>query len=375
MTNSLSPDTSSVLFEELPSVNGKHVAVATLNAEKAMNSLSLEMVRLLHPQLEAWAQDDSIVCVVLQGAGDKAFCAGGDVVQLYQGAKDRTAYPQTFFEEEYRLDYAIHTYPKPFLVWGNGVVMGGGLGLMSGASHRIVTENTYMAMPEVTIGLYPDVGGTWFLNHAPGKTGLFLGLTGAAINATDAIFVGLADSFISHEKRQSVIDALVAAPWSDNDGDHQTQVAEVLKAFEEASKAQLPAGQVEAHFEYIKQVTAGDDLSVIVEAVSGYQGDDKWLSKAAKGLTQGCPATVHLVWQQLQRGQGLSLRDVFQMELIMSVNCARIGNFQEGVRALLIDKDRNPTFIPPTLAEITDEFVQQHFEPPWGDETHPLENL
>ena len=362
---------SVVLFEEIPAGNGKKVAVATLNAEKALNSLSLEMVRLLHPQLDQWSADESIACVVLQGAGDKALCAGGDIVQLYHGMKDGTDYPQTFFAEEYRLDYAIHTYSKPFLVWGNGVVMGGGLGLMSGGSHRIVTENTRMAMPEVTIGLYPDVGGTWFLNHAPGRSGLFLGLTGASINAADAIYVGLADSFISHDQRQSVIDALAAVAWADN---AHEQMSDVVARFEAGSAEARPVGQVEPHFEHIQQVTAGDSLPAIVETITAYEGEDKWLSRAAQGLASGCPTTIYLVWEQLQRGKDLSLSEVFQMELIMSTNCALKGNFQEGVRALLIEKDRNPQFAPATLEAVSADYVEQHFTAPWQGE-HPLAGL
>lgn len=366
---------SAVLFEELPAGNGKRVALATLNAEKSMNSLSLEMVRLLHPQLDAWAADDTIACVILQGAGDKALCAGGDVVQLYQSARDNTDYAATFFAEEYRLDYAIHTYNKPFIVWGNGVVMGGGLGLMSGGSHRVVTQNTRMAMPEVTIGLYPDVGGTFFLNHAPGRTGLFLGLTGASINAVDAITVGMADRFIDHQQRQAVIDALVAVAWDATAENHAGQVSHVLRDFEQASQSLLPIGQVRDHYDYIQAVTDQDNLDGIVAAITAYEGDDKWLSSAAKGLRHGCPTTIHLVWEQLRRGHHLSLREVFQMELVMSTNCMRMGNFQEGVRALLIDKDRNPQFAPASLSEITEQFIQQHFEPVWGDAPHPLADL
>ena len=361
-----------VLFEERPSGNGKKIAIATLNVEKALNALSLEMIRLLHPQLDAWAADDSIACVILQGAGDKAFCAGGDIVHIYKDIQHDSSCADTFFAEEYRLDYAIHTYKKPFIVWGNGVVMGGGLGLMSGGSHRVVTENTRMAMPEVTIGLYPDVGGTWFLNRTPGRTGFFLGLTGASINAADAIYVGLADHFITHDQQQAVIDALAVIEWS---ADASQQVGTVLQQFESRSIGAKPAGQVEAHFDHIQQITSGGDLSAIVDAITGYQGDDKWLANAAKGLKHGCPTTIHLVWEQLRRGYHLSLKEVFQMELVMSANCVRTGNFQEGVRALLIDKDRNPQFIPPTLSEVTAELVEQHFTSPWGDTEHPLLDL
>jgi enoyl-CoA hydratase/carnithine racemase len=177
-----------VLFQELACANGKRIGVAQLNSEKTLNSLSLAMIRLLYPQLQQWAQDDNIVAVFLQGAGEKAFCAGGDVKQIClavraNGIDDTTA--EELFAAEYRLDYFIHCFPKPMIVWATGIVMGGGIGLLCGASHRIVTETSRLAMPEISIGLYPDVGGSWFLGRL-GKVGLFLGMTAANINAQDA---------------------------------------------------------------------------------------------------------------------------------------------------------------------------------------------
>ena len=351
-----------VLFEERLSTSGKSIGIATLNSEKTLNALSLDMARLLKAQLDEWEKSDSIACVVLQGSGEKAFCAGGDIVQLYNDMQNEIANVDRFFAEEYQLDYAIHTYKKPIVLWGNGIVMGGGLGLMSGCSHRVVTESTRMAMPEVTIGLFPDVGGTWFLNRAPGRTGLFLGLTGASINAADAIYVGLADSFIGDQQRQAVIEGIVAIDWCD--GSPNELVGKLLGRFEKTAETLKPVGQVEHHFKHIQAVTEGDSLTDVVARITAYEGDDKWLSKAAAGLRQGCPATIHLVWEQLQRGGSLSLQEVFEMELVMAMNCARMGNFQEGVRALLVEKDKNPQFMPPTLEEVTTDFVEWHFSAP-----------
>ena len=166
-----------VLFEELPVRGGQRIAIATLNAEKSLNALTLEMIRLLDARLSAWENDDAVVAVLLRGAGDKAFCAGGDVRSLRAALlEDGEVYPNphavAFFSEEYRLDYRIHRYRKPLIVWGGGIVMGGGLGLMAGASHRVATPATRIAMPEITIGLYPDVAGSWFLQRMPAKLGL-----------------------------------------------------------------------------------------------------------------------------------------------------------------------------------------------------------
>ena len=364
-----------VLFQTLPSTNGKKIAVATLNAEKSLNSLSLPMVDLLRPQLERWENDASIACVVLRGQGAKAFCAGGDVVQLYKSACAQDDVAAQFFEREYRLDHQIHVYGKPLIVWGNGIVMGGGLGLMSGASHRVVTESSRIAMPEVTIGLYPDVGGTWFLNRTPGKTGLFLALTGASINAADALFIGLADRFIAHEKYDAVLAGLAATEWKSAAEQNFGQVSHVLRECERASRESLPASPVRAHFDLINELCDGDDIDAIVANIVALNSEDKWLQKAVKTLAAGCPTTIHLVDQQFKRGKNLSLREAFQLELILSINCMRFGNFREGVRALLIEKDNQPKFEPATLAEVKSDFIAAHFAAPCGNAANPLSYL
>ncbi|EWG99884.1 hypothetical protein Q427_22465 [Halomonas sp. BC04] len=178
-----------VIFDERPTRDGGRIGVATLNAPKSLNALTLTMAQQLMAKLDAWAVDRSIVAVWLEGAGEKAFCAGGDVVALYRsmteegenrGSGRDSVFAETYFTTEYRLDYRIHTYPKPILLWGDGIIMGGGLGLTAGASHRIVTETTRIAMPEITIGLYPDIGASWFLNRMPPGIGAYLGITGAS---------------------------------------------------------------------------------------------------------------------------------------------------------------------------------------------------
>lgn len=362
-----------VLFEIFPATNGKKIAVATLNSEKSLNSLSLAMIDLLQPQLTLWENDSSIACVILRGSGDKAFCAGGDVVQMRNSALAGDNVAAEFFEREYRLDYHIHTYTKPFILWGNGIVMGGGLGLMCGASHRVVTATSRIAMPEITIGLYPDVGGTWFLNRTPGKTGLFLALTGASINAADALFLGMADRFVAHEKYADVIAALAATTWSNDAAQHAGQVSHVLRDFEAKGDAQLPAHVVRDHYDLIQRLCDGDSIDAIVANILAWRGEDKWMEKAVKTLTKGCPTSVHLIDEQFKRGKYLSLREVFQLELILSVNCMRFANFREGVRALLIDKDHAPKFEPAQLSDVKPEFVAEHFVSPWS--ANPLADL
>ncbi|MYM64296.1 enoyl-CoA hydratase/isomerase family protein [Pseudomaricurvus sp. HS19] len=363
--------TDVVLFEERPAAGGKKLAVAQLNSEKSLNSLSAEMVSLLLPKLQQWQDDESVLAVFLHSAGDKAFCAGGDVVALHAGSANYgEELPDNscaeFFEEEYRLDYLMATYKKPLVVWGTGFVMGGGLGLLCGATHRIVTDTTRMAMPEITIGLYPDVGGTYFLNRAPGKTGLFMGLTGCQINATDALYVGFADHYITADLREEVITALTEVKC-------ERGVAGVMQHFGALSADSKPAGNLETHLDWINESCAGDDLLAIIGRIRAYEGDDKWCARAAQTLASGCPVTPYLVWEQLVRGKELSLADCFRLELTMSVNCARFGHFKEGVRALLIDKDKSPSWTPSRFEDVTAGQIEAFFVEPWA--SNPLADL
>jgi enoyl-CoA hydratase/carnithine racemase len=367
-------ESSKVLFTYRAAANGNKIAVATLNAERSLNSLSLDMIDLLQQQFIEWEQDDSIVCVFLQGAGEKAFCAGGDVVALHAGS---AAYGETlpnqgaidFFTREYKLDFHIHVYQKPIIVWGNGIVMGGGLGLMSGASHRVVTESTRMAMPEVTIGLYPDVGGSWFLNRAPGRTGLFLGLTGASFHAADAKFVGLADRFVANDQKDEVLNSLAQLAFIDADA----EISKLLHRFEIQTIDRQPVANVQSHFDQIQALTDADSIPQMFDMITAYDGDDKWLARAVAGLKNGCPITPYLVREQLARTKYLSLADVFRLELTMSSNCAIKGHFKEGVRALLIDKDRNPKWTPSTVVDVSEAEVAEFFVEPW--QQHPLASL
>lgn len=354
-----------VLFEELAATGGKKIGLATLNAEKSLNSLNLQMIDLLQERFNAWEVDDSISCVFLQAAGDKAFCAGGDVVALHGGSaaygeEIPNDYCVNFFSREYALDYHMHTYKKPIILWGHGIVMGGGLGLMDAASHRVATETNRMAMPEVTIGLYPDVGGTWFLNHAPGKTGLFLGLTGANINASDAKFVGLADRLVANEYRGDILSALQAADWSVCP---EATVNKILRQYEDKSAEIMPAPNVRPNYDLINSLCDGDSTAEICQQILTFETEDKWLSRAIATLSNGCPITPHLVVAQMREGAHKSLADVFRMELTMSRHCAAKGHFKEGVRALLIDKDRSPNWQHKNIADVTAQEVAEFFVP------------
>ncbi|QIL91342.1 enoyl-CoA hydratase/isomerase family protein [Microbulbifer sp. SH-1] len=349
----------------------------TLNLPKALNALNLDMIDRMAAQLDAWETDDTVACIWIEGAGDKALCAGGDVVALHResgsyGEQGASQFVQDFFTREYRLDYRIHTYPKPIVVWGSGIVMGGGIGIMSGASHRIVTETTRMAMPEITIGLFPDVGGSWFLNRMPGRTGLFMGLTGAQFNGTDALYCGMADRLLPAAGKEALLDALAALTFTADEDQNHVLVSKAVQS-REMPAGEHPAPNLRVHYDVIQELTDGATLPDVYQTIVNYSGDDEWLQRAAKTLRAGCPLTAWIVWEQLRRSKHMSLADVLRMELALAVNMCSNGQVKEGVRALLIDKDRNPRWQPAKLEDVTRAQVDACFAEPWS--RSPLQDL
>ncbi|MET0937068.1 MAG: enoyl-CoA hydratase/isomerase family protein [Luteibacter sp.] len=370
-----------VLFEEWSTASGMRIGVATLNRPKTLNGLSLTMACLLEERLLAWSSDDGIAMVVLQGAGEKAFCAGGDLHGLYQsmvayrerGSSDvrDNLYASDFFSVEYRLDHRIHTYPKPVLCWGHGIVMGGGIGLMAGASHRVVTERSRMAFPEITIGLYPDVGGSYLLNRVPSRGGLFLALTGAPLDASDAIYAGLADVELPSESRPALDEALRAAAWIDDASGNAATLSGLL----EAMAVHADEGPLQRHAGAVADTCAHRELDAVVAAIHGMPGDDPWLVTARQTLDAGSPGSARLAFELQKRAAMLSLADTFRLEYTVSLHCAAHGDFAEGIRALLIDKDRTPRWQPHALSGATAAWAGPFFVDPWAAMSHPLRDL
>lgn len=363
-------------FEELTGVDGARIGVATLDAEKSLNALSLPMIQALSARLKDWADDANIACVVLHGNGAKAFCAGGEVRSLVEACRSHPGevppLAAQFFTAEYALDYQLHTFAKPLLCWGHGYVLGGGMGLLQGSNVRIVTPSSRLAMPEVTIGLYPDVGATWFLSQLPGKLGLFLAMTGAHINARDALDLGLADRFLGEDQLDALIDGLLQLNWQEQSA---IQLNSLLKALQTEAAATAPAGQWLARRERIDQALDVVDPVGAWRAVSQLRDDgDPLIARAARTMAEGCPLTVHLIWQQFERGRLMSLAQVLRMEYTMSLNCCRHPEFSEGVRAQLIDKDKTPRWHWPDVAAIPQAVVDAHFSKVW-EGRHPLADL
>ncbi|BDX06790.1 enoyl-CoA hydratase/isomerase family protein [Planctobacterium marinum] len=347
-----------------------------LNLPKALNALNLDMVRLLTEQLQQWQSDENISAVLLSGAGDKAFCAGGDVVSLYNAMKAEPGKTpesvQTFFTEEYQLDHLIHTYSKPLIVWGSGFIMGGGIGLFAGASHKVVTETSRLAMPEITIGLFPDVGGSYFLNTLQDKMGLFLGLTGVQINAADAKLIGMADYALAEVTIESFVEQLADSELTDT----RYAIEDLLASLSLKSAQKLPESNIAKYHTEIETLMSHASLADIINGISKWlETEDKWLNRAAKTLLNGSPVTQRLVWEQLKRGKGKALADCFRMELVMACRSASAGEFQEGVRALLIDKDGAPQWLYPAQENVPDDFIESFFAGPWTKQTHPLAKL
>jgi len=373
-------DSDSVLFEVL-TTGRLQVGVATLNRPRTLNGLTLPMCELLYDKLLAWANDPSIAFVILTGAGEKAFCAGGDLHGIYESILQNETghawdnpYTRRFFDVEYRLDYLIHDYPKPLVCWGNGIVMGGGVGLMAGASHRVVSETTRFAMPEISIGLFPDVGGTWLLSRLPGGIGRFLALTGAQLGAADCLFLGLADHALESGRWPEFLEAVRAASWHDESHDNAVQLDNLLKRMALAIDAE---GPLRTHYDIIRAACDGHDFHAVCDAMAQFaHHDDPWLQKAAATFKAGSPGSARLSFTLLERAQLLSLADVFRQEYIAALHCGVQGDLQEGIRALLIDKDRQPSWNPATLQDASATWVERFFEGPWpvGDE-HPLQDL
>lgn len=341
---------------------GRHtIGLVELNNTRALNALALGMFQAIEEQLLAWEAQPEIACVIFHADSDKAFCAGGDVKALVSELKTSGVLEcaAEFFAIEYFVDYLIHRYSKPVLCWADGITMGGGIGLMNGASFRVVTERTVMAMPEMSIGLYPDVGGTYFLNRLPEGLGLFLGLTSARFKGTDAVAIGMADLEIRSDKKAMVLAGLKDLPWTANQLQNKTLLQQHLEQFAEATAAKSP--EILQRLDVIQSLTVRKSLEEVDAALRAWNGNDTWMQNAIQNYLSGSPTSAKVIFQQLSRGKPLSLKDIFLREWDMSLNFCVRSDFLEGVRARLIDKDQTPRWNPATLDAVSDEEVERFF--------------
>lgn len=361
------PMSEPVRIETRPTADGRRIGMLTLDSPASLNALSLEMIQLLQAALTRWEQDPAIVCVLLQGAGEKAFCAGGDIRSFYYRKQEGSesalfGYARDFFLQEYRLDHHIHRYSKPLICVADGICMGGGIGLFAGAGFRVVTEKSLFAMPEVTIGLYPDVGASWFLSRMPGRLGLWLGLTGARFNGADAIGLGLADHAMGSRELAELPTRLAALDWSA--GDPCEQIEALLTDLQEAPGQALPPPVLLPHQERIDALLAGRSLQRVLARLEGAELDEPGLAQGRETCLRGSPISRAILWRQFWQARRQSLAEVFADELALSVNCVLKGDFVEGVRALLIDKDKSPRWQAPQAGE---DWLDAFYRWPEGD--------
>lgn len=338
----VSTDTDEVLAR----VDG-HVGVLTLNRPRAINSLTQTMVTAMDATLSAWAEDDDVRAVVLSGAGERGLCAGGDVVAIYHSAKAGGADARRFWFDEYRLNSRIGHYPKPYVALMDGIVMGGGVGVSAHGSIRVVTDTSKIAMPEVGIGFIPDVGGTYLLSRAPGRLGLHAALTGAPFSGADAIALGFADHYIPHAHLEEFTADLIA------DG-----VEHAVEAYAEDP----PPSRLAAQRDWIDRCYSAETVADIVAALRSHGTEPA--SEAAELIETRSPIALSVTLAAVRRAATLSsLDEVLTQEYRVSCASLRSHDLVEGIRAQLVDKDRNPQWAPPSLAAVTDDDVAAYFEP------------
>jgi enoyl-CoA hydratase/carnithine racemase len=347
------------------------IATATLNRPAALNALSHGMLLELHARLREWADDSRVKAVVIRGAGEKAFCAGGDIRALHQSFTTGGTLHNEFFVREYALDYFIHRYPKPCVCLMDGITMGGGMGIAQGAQVRVVTDKTRIAMPEVGIGLIPDVGASYFLSCLPGAIGLYLALTGNQVRAADALYAGLADVYLPAAALGGVNEALHRVQWSE---DPRVDVNSTLRSL---GTTQLPDAPLAAVRPAIDRHFCHGDVAGILQSLRSESSPEysAWAQQTLATMATRSPLTVAVALRQLQRGKTLSLAECFRMELGLVHHCFERGDFIEGVRALIVDKDNKPRWRHGNTATVPETDIDAFFQDPWSGRTHPLARL
>jgi enoyl-CoA hydratase/carnithine racemase len=373
--NSVAALTSETTMDVLTEVRGQ-VGFITLNRPKALNALSLPMIRTLTQCLLAWRDDDRVKAVAIRGSNKTApfgaFCAGGDIRFFHQAALAGSTELGQFFTEEYALNHLIHCYSKPYIAFMDGIVMGGGMGISQGASIRIVTPRTRMAMPETLIGLFPDVGGGYFLSRCPGRTGEWMALTGHTLVADQALALGLADVSIDEAQLAPAWQALATLDFAE-----ATVIDCWLVTYTLASQhdSKLDLDVIDRYFSL-------DTVSDIVHSLEC--SDDEWARQTAVAIRQRSPLMLHVVLEQIRRGRTMTLSDDLRMERDLVHHCfvpehlglsANQSETVEGIRALAIDKDNAPRWNPAYIEQVTMDMVTPFFVSPWTPQEHPLLSL
>lgn len=347
-------DEAEVLFEQRGGLG-----IITLNRPKALNALNQPMVLAIHPKMEEWADDDSVQAVVIQGAGDRGFCAGGDILWLRDNGLADRATALTFFWDEYRLNRYIKTYPKPYIAFIDGITMGGGCGLSVHGDFRVATERTVYAMPETGIGLFPDVGGSYFMPRCPGETGIYSALTGDRLRPADALYLGIATSHSPAEKLETIIAALSATDLSD-----PATIKGILQDFHEdpgSSDVALLQGQIDVAFRE-------NSVEDIIESLKA--NGSNWAKKTLDTLMTKSPTSMKVTFREMREGAGLDFDGCMAMEYRIVERVMAGHDFYEGVRAVIVDKDNAPKWEPAAFEAVSVADVDEYFAPLGGGELH-----
>uniref|UniRef100_UPI00358DF34B 3-hydroxyisobutyryl-CoA hydrolase, mitochondrial n=1 Tax=Myxine glutinosa TaxID=7769 RepID=UPI00358DF34B len=331
--------------------------IILLNRPKALNALNLDMARTILPQLKEWESNQKVSLIIIKGVGEKAFCAGGDIKAVAEAGKKKHRLAQDFFREEYMLDYAIATCKIPYIALIDGITMGGGVGLSVHGSFRVATERTLFAMPETAIGLFPDVGGGYFLPRLQGKLGLYLALTGFQLKGKDVQHAGVATHFVESAQLPSLEKDLISLS-----SPSFQDVADLIDSYHSMSKTGRTDSFVLA--EQMEKINCLFSASTMEEIMSNLEKDGSaWSQKQLQTLRKMSPTSLKITLRQLQDGASREITASFVMEYRMSQACMRGHDFFEGVRAVLVDRDSSPRWKPEKLEEVTPDIVDSHFEP------------
>lgn len=324
-----------------------------LNRPQAFNALDDDMTVAFHARLKAWAADPAVRAVVVTSASDRAFCAGGDIRKLWDAHAAGVPRLWRYFGNEYRLDAAVANFPKPYCALIDGLTLGGGMGIAVNGSHRVVTERASMAMPETGIGFFPDVGATHFLNRCPGRTGLYLGLTGARAAAADALHAGLATAFVPKDRLAALETALLGDAY---DGDaHAAMTAAVASYAGDPGPSPLAARRAE-----IDDAFGAPSMAAVLDRLGAMGG--VWAAETLATLRSKSPTSLAVVFRQLTEGAGLDVNAAIRLEYRIAARFAVGTEFFEGIRAAVVDKDRNPRWSPARLDDVGD--IDAYFAPP-----------
>ena len=338
-----------VLFEQ----RGR-AGLITLNRPKALNALTLGMVDAMDAKLREWRADRSIEFVIVRGAGERAFCAGGDIRALHDSGKAGTPYVIDFYEREYRLNTLIKRFPKPYIALINGIVMGGGVGVSVHGSVRVCGEGTVFAMPETGIGLFPDVGGTYFLPRCPGELGMYLALTGTRLDVTDAKYAGIATHVVPAPKHEELVGAL-----SEDDQPLERVLAAFAVSPQNKSKMAGLQPLIDRHF-------GAASVEAIMESLSG--DNSLFAGETLKTLKTKSPTSLKVAFRQVRQGVKLGFEECMRLEFRLTNRFMRGHDFYEGVRAVIVEKDNAPKWNPPDLGGVSQAAIDAYFAPlPDGD--------